>query len=495
MSKVYLVGAGPGDPELITVKGRRVLENADVILYDHLAPEALLDVAPAPAQRIYVGKKRTERAYPQEEIIAMMVRFAREGKTVVRLKGGDPYIFGRGGEEAEALADAGVEFEVVPGVTAPLGIAAYAGVPLTHREHTSVVSFVTGHSLDAVDWSRYGPSETLVIFMGIHHAADIMQALMRAGRAPSTPAIAVRWGTRPDQVSVVGTVGDLAEKIRQAELTPPATIIVGDVVGLHHKLAWFERLPLFGQRVVVTRAKLQAGELVAELRAAGAEPIEAPAIEISPVRSAQLETALDSLERFDWVVFTSANAVEHFFAALHERQWDARRIRGRVCAIGAATAERLRQYGVSADLLPQQSTGEGMAAAFAPQPMRGARVLIPRAEQAREVIADELERMGAEVTCVTVYRTTAPADLRERAQRALARHPHWIVFTSPSTVNNFVEVTGVQELAGVRIAVIGPTTAAAVQRLGMRVDAEAASPTPEALIQAMGQEVRKASVE
>src|SRR5438067_1731952 len=254
MTKVYLIGGGPGDPELLTIKGRRVLAQADVVLYDHLAPDALLDLAPPHAERLYVGKKKSAHAFTQEEICAMLIDRARRGLTVVRLKGGDPFIFGRGGEEAEALADAGIPFEVVPGVTTPLGIAAYTGVPLTHRDHTSAVTFVTGHAVEAIDWDKVGHVETLVIFMGLTTFPQIARELIARGRAADTPAMAVRWATRADQETLVGTLATLPQLIAGRALRPPATIIVGEVVRLREKLDWFERLPLFGTRIVVTRA-------------------------------------------------------------------------------------------------------------------------------------------------------------------------------------------------------------------------------------------------
>ncbi|HYP04607.1 MAG TPA: uroporphyrinogen-III C-methyltransferase, partial [Bryobacteraceae bacterium] len=316
MKKVYLVGAGPGDPELLTLKGRRCLESAEVVLYDHLASPALLDFAPATAERIYVGKKRGDHAFSQTEIIDVMLAKARENKTVVRLKGGDPFIFGRGGEEVEALAEAGIPFEVVPGITAPLGIAAYTGVPLTHREHTSVVTFVTGHNVDSIDWTKTGVSETLVIFMGVHHAAEIIERILAAGRDPRTPAMAVRWGTRPDQQTISGTLADLPQLIRN--LAPPATILIGDVVSLRPKLDWFEHLPLFGERIVVTRAKAQAGELSRRLHEFGAETIELPVIELAPLASYEkLDAAIDQLPTYDWLIFTSVNAVEFFLQRLN----------------------------------------------------------------------------------------------------------------------------------------------------------------------------------
>ena len=305
MSKVYLVGAGPGDPELITVKGRRILEQAGAVLFDHLAPAALLDLAPPHAERIYVGKKKAAHAFTQDEICDMLIERARRGLTVVRLKGGDPFIFGRGGEEAEALAAAGIPFEIVPGVTTPLGIAAYTGVPLTHRDHTSVVTFVTGHAVGAIDWDKVGHAETLVIFMGLTTFEQIARELVARGRSPETPAMAVRWATRPDQETLTGTLATLPSLIAERTMKPPATIIVGDVVRLREKLDWYGRLPLAGKRIVVTRAREQADALSARLRELGAEVIEMPTIEIRPAADyVPLDRAIADLDRYDWLIFT-----------------------------------------------------------------------------------------------------------------------------------------------------------------------------------------------
>jgi len=338
MTKVYLVGAGPGDPELISVKGRRILEQAGAILFDHLAPDALLDLAPPHAERIYVGKKKSDHAFTQEEICAMLIERARRGVTVVRLKGGDPFLFGRGGEEAEALAAAGIPFEIVPGVTSPLGIAAYTGVPLTHREHTSTVTFVTGHAVGAIDWERVGHAETLVIFMGLTTFPEIARELMAHGRSPETPAMAVRWATRPDQETLAGTLATLPGLIAARALKPPATIIVGEVVRLREKLDWYERLPLFGKRIVVTRAKGQADALGARLRALGAAALELPTIEIRPAADyGPLDGAIAQLDSYDWLIFTSANGVRFFIDRLDRSARDLRALRARICAIGPAT--------------------------------------------------------------------------------------------------------------------------------------------------------------
>ena len=484
MNKVYLVGAGPGDPDLITVKGRRLLAGADAVLYDHLANPALLDIAPPAAERIYVGKKRSQHAYSQTEIIEMMVERAKRGLNVVRLKGGDPFIFGRGGEEVEGLAAAGVAYEVVPGVTAPLGIAAYTGVPLTHREHTSVVTFVTGHDLAAVNWASVAGSETLVVFMGLHHLHDITHELIAAGRNPKTPAMAVQWGTRPSQRTVAGTVADIAQRVDDSHLMPPATGIIGDVVSLRDRLSWYENLPLFGQQVIVTRAREQSGDVVARLGELGAQVIEIPVIEMAaPKDTSALDACIANLESYDWIVFTSANAVTFFTARVD----DLRRIRGLICAIGTATSETVRSLRLTVDLMPETGTGEGVAEAFRTLPMSGARVLFPRAEAAREIVPAALSSMGAIVDAPVAYRNVIPQDAGSRVEKciAAAAKPHWVMFTSPSTVNNFIAAGGAPLLASARIAAIGPTTSDAVRNHGLSVHVEPQRPSTDGMVDAI----------
>jgi uroporphyrinogen III methyltransferase/synthase len=488
MSKVYLVGAGPGDPELITVKGRRVLQSADAVLYDHLAPAALLELAPPQAERIYVGKKRATHAVPQEEICRMMIERARRGLTVVRLKGGDPFIFGRGGEEAEALAEAGIPFEVVPGVTAPLGLAAYAGVPLTHREHTSAVTFVTGHDVRRIDWGRVGLSETLVIYMGLTTFPQIAAELMARGRPADTPAMAVRWATRRDQQTLVGTLASLSRLIEEHGMKPPATIIVGEVVRLREKLNWYERLPLFGRRIVVTRPRGQAEELSARLSALGADVIELPAIEIRPARDyGPLDRALACLGSYDWLIFTSANGVRFFLERLDASGLDLRALKARLCAIGPATRRALEALHLKVDLMPEEYVAESLVEAFAREDLKGKRILLPRAAVARDLVPAELRRRGAEVDVVEAYRTEAPADLAARAREvfAPARKPHWITFTSSSTARNFLTATQGGLLEGVRIASIGPVTTATLRSLGLEVAAEADPYTADGLVSAI----------
>ncbi len=486
--KVYLVGAGPGDPELITAKGRKALQSADVVLFDHLASEALLDLAPPHAKRIYVGKKKAVRVFSQEEICSMLVEHARLGLVVVRLKGGDPFIFGRGGEEAEALADAGVPFEVVPGVASPLGIAAYTGVPLTHREHTSVVTFVTGHAVDAIDWDKVGLAETLVIFMGLTTFGRIAAEIIARGRSPETPALAVRWGTRPDQQTIAGTLATLPRLIGEQGMKPPATIIVGEVVKLREKLNWFERLPLFGRRIVVTRAKEQAEELTVRLRSLGADVIEFPTIEIRPPENcAPLDAALSRLTSYDWLIFTSANGVRFFLDRLDASPADLRALRAKICAIGPATRRAVEKLHLKVDLMPPVYVAESLIEAFAGRDLKGQRILLPRAAVARDLVPAELNRRGALVDVVEAYRTVMPENARQRAAEIFgsSRKPDWITFTSSSTVKNFVLAAANVPLKAVRVASIGPVTSATARNLGLTIAVEANPYTIDGLVAAI----------
>jgi uroporphyrinogen III methyltransferase / synthase len=484
--KVYLVGAGPGDPELITVKGRRILQQADSVLYDHLAPDALLALAPVHAERLYVGKKKAAHEFSQTEICGMLIERARRGLTVVRLKGGDPFLFGRGGEEAEALAEAGIPFEVVPGVTTPLGIAAYTGVPLTHREHTSAVTFVTGHAVEAIDWAKVGHAETLVIFMGLTTFPQIARELIARGRPADTPAMAVRWATRADQETLVGTLASLPDRIARRGMKPPATIVVGEVVRLREKLDWYERLPLFGKRIVVTRAAGQTAGLAVRLGALGACVVELPTIEIRPPEDAgPLERAIGEIESYDWIIFTSANGVRSFIDALDRSAGDLRRIRARVCAIGPATREAIESLHLKCDLMGKEYVAEGLIAAFAGQELEGKRVLLPRAAVARDLVPVELGKRGARVDVVEAYRTVSPPGLSERIAEVFAGRVDGVTFTSSSTVRNFVEASSAGVLERVAVVSIGPVTTGTAEELGVRVAAEARPYTVEGLVEAV----------
>ena len=488
MSKVYLVGAGPGDPDLITWKGRKLLAVADSVLYDNLANEHLLELTRPDCERIYVGKKKSVHAFPQEEICAMLIERARRGLNVVRLKGGDPFIFGRGGEELEALAEAGIAFEVVPGVTAPLGIAAYSGVPLTHRAHTKVVTFVTGHDVHGIDWSKIGQSETLVIFMGIFSIHEIASEIMRHGRSGETPALAVRWGTRPDQETVTGTLATIAGRIEQAHMKPPATVIIGDVVGLHDKLDWFEGLPLFGRKIVVTRAAGQAAEFSDRLRSLGADAVELPVISIQAAADpAPLDRAIAGLATYDWLIFTSVNGVRFFLDRLDSSPHDLRSLKARICAIGPATRQAVEKLHLKVDLMPDEYVAESLVKAFAQEDLAGKRILLPRAAVARDLIPTELAKLGAQVEVVEAYRNVVPVEAPKRAREVFsaAKKPDWVTFTSSSTVKNLLAVAGRDALEGVRIASIGPVTSETARAHGLTVAAEAKQFTLDGLIDAI----------
>lgn len=480
---VYLAGAGPGDPELITLRAKRALESADVVLHDHLANPALLALAPAGAELIYVGKKKSDHACSQDEICELLIDRARRGLTVVRLKGGDPFIFGRGGEEAEALAAAGIPFEVIPGVTSPLGIAAYTGVPLTHRDHTSVVTFTTGHDVMKIDWTKVGTSETLVIFMGLSHFDEIAAKIQEGGRAPSTPAMAVRWGTRPDQEVIEGTLETLPGLIHQRRLKPPATIIVGDVVRLRRKLSWFEKLPLFGKKIVVTRAAEQAGALSSMLHQLGADVIELPTIEIRPASDySAIDGAIARLPEYDWLIFTSVNGVRYFLERLDASKSDLRGIRGKLCAIGPATRDALERFHVKVDVMAEEYVAEGLLRALGSFDFSNAKVLIARAAVARDILPEELRQRGAQVDVVEAYRTVPPGDLADRTRKVLAAKPDWITFTSSSTATNLIAACGAEALRGIRVASIGPVTSATLRAAGIEVFAEANPHTIRGLV-------------
>jgi uroporphyrinogen III methyltransferase/synthase len=498
LGKVYLVGAGPGDPGLLTLKGAEVLREADVVVYDYLAnPELLLQSKPG-AELIYVGMHGDERL-PQEEINRLLVERARAGKRVCRLKGGDPFVFGRGGEEAEFVASAGVAFEIVPGVSAGYAVPAYAGIPLTHRRISSSVMFITGHedpekeSGSQLNWLAIARSAaTLVFFMGVKNFGEIAEKLAQAGLARSTPAAMIRWGTRGDQQVVTGTLGDIAGRAKSAGLKPPALAVVGDVVELRGKLAWFEKLPLFGQRILITRAREQAAELAAPLRALGAETLELPAIEIQdPEDWSRLDEAARSAGGYDWIIFTSANGVRKFMERMAATQADIRALAGtKLCAIGPATAAELRRRLLHVDKVPREYRAEGMLEAFAGETLTGKRVLIPRAKVARDLLPDELRKRGATVDVVEAYSTVAPAESETRARIIFTRHkPTLVTFTSSSTAENFLRMLPAAEregwLQGVKLASIGPITSATLHRHGLTADIEAREYTVPALVAAI----------
>ncbi len=478
---VHLVGAGPGDPGLITTRGRDLLSRADVVIADALASPELLDYAPVSAERIMAGKRGGRQSVDQEVVNRLLIDRARRGLCVVRLKGGDPGLFGRGGEEAEALRRARILFTIVPGVTAALGASAWAGIPLTHRRHASTVTLATGHLHpgrrdEGPDWTALARADTLVLYMGVKRLAAIVGRLLRSGMAPATPVALVRWATLPEQEVVVGTLRDIAARARAAGLHPPALLIAGRVVSLRRRLDWVSRLALHGRTIVVTRPREQAGQFVESLRELGARVIVAPVIEIRPPRSgAALDRALKRLASYEFLVFTSVNGVSRFFARLAELKRDIRDLKGiEILAIGPATVAAVEARGLRVAAVPEEHRAEGLVDLMGARTLRGARVLVPRAAVARDVLITNLRRRGAVVDIVPLYRT-APSRSGAREVRAALRlgRLDLITFTSSSTVTSFARLfRGKDEARRIRrvpVAVIGPITAATARREGFHV--------------------------
>lgn len=500
--RVSLVGAGPGDPGLVTLAAVRRLQEADVVVYDRLASPALLEHVRPGAEIVFVGKEGGGACTAQAEINRLLVEKAREGKRVVRLKGGDPFVFGRGGEEAEELRAAGVPFDVVPGVTSAVAVPAYAGIPVTHRGLATSFAVITGHEDPAkeesgIHWDRIAQgADTLVFLMGVRTLPQIVQSLVANGRPPSTPVAVIRWGTTPEQRTVTGTLADIVQRVEEAGLGPPAITVAGEVVRLRETLSWFENRPLFGRRVLITRTRRQASALARLLSEEGAVPIELPAVEIEPVALGPgIEAALLDLRAgaYAWVVFTSANAVDIWFRLMGERGMDARAFAAsNVAAIGPATAEALRQHGIIADLVPEEFIAEGVLGALLPSVRPGERVLVPRAEGARAELIEGLRGAGVATDEVILYRATVPREVPPEALAALREGRVDIVtFTSSSTVRNLIALLGgdVELLQRPVIACIGPVTAETARAEGLRVDVVAGEHTIEGLVRALRKEV------
>ncbi len=494
---VVLVGAGPGEQTLATSAAAMWISRADVIIYDRLVPTGLLDRARADAERLHVGKTPGRPSPAQDEISALLIRHARAGRLVVRVKGGDPLVFGRGGEEAEALADAGVPFRIVPGVTAAVAAAAYAGIPLTDRRHGSSVAFVTGRQDPAkagttVNWPALAGIDTNVFYMGVGSLGEIVRRLIEAGRDPSTPAAIVAAASTPRQRVVTARLAELAAAATKAGVEPPALTIVGEVTALHQKLAWFEKLPLFGQTVVVTRPAHQAGDLAAQLGELGAAVVEAPAIEIRPpADAAAVDSALRRLGRFHLVVFTSVNGVEAFVRRCRELGLDGRALASaKVAAVGSVTAEALRQSFIRPDIVPHTFTTEALAAAIrSAGDLAGKRALLARADLADPQLAHQLRSAGAEVEEVAFYRTVRPERLPGEAIAAIRqRRADWVTFASSSAVRNFVALLGreaAEMLGQVKHAAIGPVTAETLTAAGLKPTVVAEEHTIEGLVDAI----------
>lgn len=499
IGKVYLVGGGPGDPGLITVKGKRCIETADVIIYDYLVNDALLEHARPGAEIIYAGKMANKHTLKQEEINALLVEKSKTGATICRLKGGDPFLFGRGGEEAIHLHQAKVPFEVVPGISAAIAVPAYAGIPVTQRGYTSSFAAVTGHEdptkeSSDIDWSKLATAAgTLVFFMGVRNLPMIAGQLMKNGRSPDTPVALIRWGTTPNQKTVVGVLENIAELSAKQNITPPALIVVGEVVALRDQLTWFEDRALFGKRIVVTRARAQASDLTRRLEDLGADVVELPVIKIMPPDDpAPLEKACADLGGFDWVVFTSVNAVDAFFDRVRASGGDARAFAGlKICAIGPATSSRLEEFGLRADLIPEKYVAESIFEALSGRgEIAGARFLLPRANIARPALRELLEKGGGHVTEVTAYQTVVEPSSALKVDSVIAGGKvDAVTFTSSSTVKNFVDLLGETRLAEIAksavFASIGPMTSKTMGDLGIEVHCEAASYTIPGLVDAL----------
>jgi uroporphyrinogen III methyltransferase/synthase len=496
--KVYLIGAGPGDPGLLTLKAKSCIEQADVVVYDYLASPSFLAYARKDAHCIYVGKKGGDHTLTQEKINHLLVEKAKQGLNVARLKGGDPFVFGRGAEEAQELLAAGVAYEVIPGVTSAISAPAYAGIPVTHRDHTSFVSFITGHEdptreNSRMQWDVFAKSDaTLVFLMGVKNLNNIVTRLMDHGKPADTPIALVRWGTTPKQQTVTGTLETIVDIVQKAQLKSPAIIVVGSVVTLREELAWFDRTPLFGKNIVITRARAQASGLLADLTRLGAHCIEIPTIRIVP--PADTTPVIDAIRRindYDWLVFTSVNGVKFFFDTLFGLGKDVR-ILGHLkfACIGPVTKQRLSDYGIVSDILPDTFRAESVVKAFTTADIQGKSVLLPRARKARTILPEELTRMGAQVDEVPVYETVLEQEAGPELNRLLDKEQiDAVTFTSSSTVSNFMSLlpsnSAVRLLKNVTIASIGPITSDTVRSFGLEPTVEADPYTIDGLVDAL----------
>lgn len=500
---VYLVGAGPGDIGLSTLRAVELLKRADVVVFDALINQELLRFAPKEAEFIYGGKRSKNHAIPQGELNSLLIAKAREGKTVVRLKGGDPYIFGRGGEEAEELHAAGVEFEVVPGVSSISAAANYAGIPLTHRDHCSSFTVVTGHEDPSkeevcVDWERFAREPgTKVILMGVEKIRQISSELTKHGVSPSTPVAMIRWGTTGRQSSIQGTLQTIPDVVQQTGFKPPAITIVGDVVKLREKLNWFEHRPFFGKKIVVTRTREQASELTSQLREKGADVLEIPTIKlVAPDDKTTLTDALLSLGEYDWLVFTSPNGAAHFFEYFFKAFEDIRALGNvRIAAVGPATASKIKELHLRVDAMPEEYLASKVAEAISAfESIENLRIALMRAEVANPELPRELEEMGAIVDEVPVYKTIPETDdLTGTATRLQEEGADYLTFTSSSTVENFNKRLDLRALKqafpAMKLVSIGPETSKALRRLGFEPDIEAAKHSIAGMVRALEEDL------
>ncbi|MCL4476235.1 MAG: uroporphyrinogen-III C-methyltransferase [Nitrospirae bacterium] len=520
--KVYLVGAGPGDIGLLTVKGMKCLQKAEVVVYDLHLNAQVLNYINHDAEFIYAGKRGGHHTMTQDEINDVLVKKADEGKIICRLKGGDPFVFGRGGEEAEVLAKRGIPFEVVPGVSSAVAAPAYAGIPLTHRLYSSSFAVIPGYEdttkeESAIDWAKLATGVgTIVVLMAVKNLDMLVRKLMENGRSPETPVAVVRWGTRPDQKTIVSTLKDIVSDVKGHEINPPAVVVIGNVVKLRDTLKWYEDKPMFGHRVLVTREHSTGFEPLEEL---GAEIIEFPTIEIVPPENYdELDAAIEKIGSYTWIIFTSANGVKYFLKRFFEREGDIRDLKGiKLCAIGTKTAAEIKEYGMKVDLIPEAFRGEGLIEAFIKEvrsqgsgvqnadplhvtryALRGLKMLMPRAEVAREVFPEKVRELGGEIDVPVAYRAVKPELHGRRLKRFLKEGRITIAtFTSAATFNNFIEMIGSDAfdlLKGVSIAVIGPVTAKAIEKAGLKVDIMPRESTIEAMVEEIIKEKAKVKV-
>jgi uroporphyrinogen III methyltransferase/synthase len=496
--KVFIVGAGPGDIGLLTVKGLRCLQKAEVVIYDFHLNAQVLNYINHDAEFIYAGKRSGHHTMTQEEINEILIQKAKEGKIICRLKGGDPFIFGRGGEEAEALAQKGIEFEIVPGVSSSVAAPAYAGIPLTHRLYSSSFAVIPGYEditkkESSIDWSKLSTSVgTLVFLMAVNNINMVTQKLIENGRSPDTPVAVIRWGTRPEQRTITGTLKNIVELVKEKDIKPPAVMVVGDVVRLRESLSWYEKKPMFGHRILVTRGHPEGFEPLEEL---GAEIIEFPTIEILPPESYhELDKAIDNIETYDCLIFTSKNGITYFLKRFFEKERDIRDLKGiNICAVGSKTAKEIQKYGIKVDLIPDEFSSEGLIKlvevlkSSRTQGLKGMRFLLPRAEKAREVFPEKVRELGGHIDLPVAYRSIKPELHGKRLRRFLREGRISIAtFTSAATFNNFMEIMGEKAnelLQGVAIAVIGPVTAKAIEKAGLKVDIMPKEATIEALVE------------
>jgi uroporphyrinogen III methyltransferase/synthase len=497
--KVYLVGAGPGDIGLMTIKGLRCLQRADVVVYDFHINAQILNYVRQGAEFIYAGKQGGHHALTQDEINQALLDRARQGKIVCRLKGGDPFVFGRGGEEAEVLARQGIPFEIIPGVSSVTAVPACAGIPLTHREYASSFAAITGNeaatkSASSVYWSGLAKSyETLVFLMGVKNIATISRKLIKGGKSADTPVAVIRWGTRPDQETIVGTLGDITRLVKESTMRPPAVMVVGNVVNLRQVLAWYEKKPLFGHRILITREYSSDYEPLEEF---GAEIFEFPTIRIVPPASyKELDAAIHRIEEYHWIVLTSANGVRFFMERFFKKGRDVRDLKGlKLCAVGSKTADAVRAYGMKVDLVPDEFNAEGLVESLnqmygSPDRLKGVRFLLPRAERARELFPDRVKALGGKIDTPVAYRAVKPDKHGKLLKRFLMEGRISVAtFTSGATFTNFIDIMGsdaVPFLKRIAIAAIGPVTKRTIEKADLEVTILPKEATIHAMVDAI----------